>query len=83
MPTLHETQARMAAHLIYGGPTDDLMPLLADGAAALDIHRNTIESVLGNALRLTFPALNGLSDRTSSMPWPGLRPRAPTRQRLP
>lgn len=57
MPTLHETQARMAAHLIYGGPTDDLMPLLADGAAALDIYRNTIESVLGNALRLTFPAV--------------------------
>lgn len=66
MPALHELQQAFAANLLTGteGPLADF--IVGDGIAAADrlrIYRNTNRSVLTEALRLAYPAVDRLVGR--------------------
>ena len=58
MPTLRELQCDMVATLLFGG--SDAFKRIVEGPERLDIYRNTVESVLSGALRLSFPIVDKL-----------------------
>ncbi|HEX4197431.1 MAG TPA: putative DNA-binding domain-containing protein [Caulobacteraceae bacterium] len=60
MPPLAELQRRMAMALLRGDGWDAEAPPARRADAAFDVHRDTVLSVLSNALRLTFPTVDTL-----------------------
>ncbi len=63
MPTLHETQDAMRRALLTGADADaasHVVPGAIGAAARLAIYRNNMEAALIRAVRLTFPAVDGL-----------------------
>jgi hypothetical protein len=58
MPTLRESQMEMAQSLLFGGT--DAFELIIEDPERLDIYRNTVESVLIGALRITYPIVDKL-----------------------